>query len=80
MTTLHIVSTLSAGFAREDSPSSSVVGAYTDPEVADAVRRVSGFDAKVTAIELDRIPAGLHQTMLDLGMKLPSGIPLTVAK
>lgn len=80
MTMLHVVATLSAGFAREDSPSASVVGAYTNAEVADAVRRVAGFGASVIAVELNHIPPGLRRAMQELGIKLPETEPTSAQR
>lgn len=68
---LHIVSTLTGGYAREDSAAASVVGAYTNPAVADAVRKVSGYGASVSAIEVDHIPPGLLEAIKQFGIKLP---------
>lgn len=68
---LHIVSTLVGGYAREDAATASVVGAYTNPVVADAVRKVSGYGASVSEIEVDHIPCGLLEMIKQLGIKLP---------
>lgn len=73
MSQLHIVTILKPGFAREDEGSPSAVGAYTNPVVAEAVRRVSGIDAQVLAVDIDVIPAGLRASMEALGIQLPDG-------
>lgn len=55
---LHVVARPTAGYAREDAGSVGVVGAYSDAAVADKVRRLSGFDAKVERVTVDVIPVG----------------------
>lgn len=72
MTKIYVVATNSGGYTREDSTSAHIVGAYTNPEVAEYVRKVSfGLDATVTTIEVDHIAPGLLQAMNELGIKLP---------
>lgn len=72
MTTVHVVATTVGGYAREDSQNVDVVGAYLNPKVADAVRKVAGNGATVTALELDFIPAGLVEAMRQFGIVLPT--------
>lgn len=71
MTTVHVVAATVGGYAREDSPNVDIVGAYLNPKVADAVRKVAGYGATVTALELDFIPAGLVEAMREFGIVLP---------
>lgn len=74
MTTLHVVACQVGGFAREDDPRTQVVGAYSNQAVAEAVKKVAGWGATVTAVEVDHIPAGLLNTMKELGIKLPESV------
>jgi hypothetical protein len=73
MTTIHVVAKTVDGFAREDSLNANVVGAYLNPKVADAVRKVSGYGAIVTAVEIDFIPSGLVEAMNQFGIVVPVG-------
>jgi hypothetical protein len=80
MTTLHIVTNLSAGFSREDRPSAAVAGAFFDPNLAADVRKVAGHDSQVIAIEIGHVHEGHRQSMHELGIRAlapaPDGIPL----
>lgn len=71
MAKLHIVATLSSGYAREDAPNASVVGAYTNADTAKAVRSVSGPNSVCTEVEIDYIPQGLMEAIKQFGIKLP---------
>lgn len=71
MTTIHVVSQTIGGYAREDAAQASVVGAYLNPEVAEAVCKVSGSGTTVTSIELDFIPPGLAEAMGHYGIAVP---------
>jgi hypothetical protein len=73
MATLHVVSDLSAGYAREDASSAAVIGAYTNAEVALAVKRVCGSSAQVHRVEVDFIPKELANAMQEFGNRLPDG-------
>lgn len=67
-TTLHVVTTLTAGYAREDASSAGVVGAYFDAALARAVAQVAGPCAAVAAVEIGHIPPGYVQSMNALGI------------
>lgn len=68
---LHIVSSIVDGYAKEDAKSAFVIGAYTKLEVANAVCKVSGYGARVSAIDVDHTPPGLLSMMKHYGIKLP---------
>lgn len=68
---LHLVITLVGGYAREDQSHASVIGAYTDPEVARVVRLCCGSQASVQIIEVDAIPLGVREFARNLSLKLP---------
>lgn len=68
MTILYVVTNLVGGFAREDSPSAAVVGVYTDSELANKVKRMSGYGASVSEVEVDHIWMGHIITARELGM------------
>jgi hypothetical protein len=72
MTTLYVVTHQVGGFAREDASVVCVAGIYSDPAVAETVRKAVGYGATVTSLELDHIPAGHLQTIKALGLKLPT--------
>lgn len=83
MTTLHVVTDLIAGFAREDASRAGLVGAYHDKDMAEAVRKVAGFDATVSSVVVDHVPPGYVQAMVELGItvgswktRAPGSIPL----
>lgn len=65
---LHVVSSLVGGYAREDAPTATVVGAFQDPVVANAVKLAMGIGAQVHEIEVDHVPAGLQKTIDELGL------------
>lgn len=68
MSKLHVVTTLMAGFASEDSSRAGVVGAYFDKELATAVRSVAGADATVYSVEIGHVPQDCVQAMAKLGI------------
>ena len=70
MSKIYVVATKVSGYCREDSDNASVVGAYLDSDVAEAVRKVSGHGAIVKEVELDFIPAGLLGAMDAFGIKI----------
>lgn len=71
MKTLHIVTHLIGGFAREDNPTVSVIGAFTNPDMANLLKRVAGASATVTQIEVDHVPPGLMQAIKEMGLTPP---------
>lgn len=46
------------GFAREDAPTASIAGLYTDEKIADIVRKAAGVGAKVVPVNLDEVLPG----------------------
>lgn len=67
-TELHVVVAMSGGFAREDAPTPSLVGVYTDPDLAKKVALAYGFSATVTPVKVDHIMPGVLQNMQALGL------------
>ena len=73
MSKLHIVSVTVGAEGPDQSQSSRVVGAYTDPIVADCVRQVAwGDGAVVTEVEVDFIDPELRNAMHELGVEQPT--------
>jgi hypothetical protein len=46
------------GFAREDASKAAIAGIFTDPKIAETVRKAAGYDAKVVTVTLDKIAPG----------------------
>lgn len=70
---LHVVVTLAPGYAREDASTASLIGAYTDAEVAESVRKCSmNRDARVVPVSLDAIPQGVRENAKLFNIVLPS--------
>jgi hypothetical protein len=46
------------GFAREDNANPAIAGIFTDPQIAEIVRKAAGVDAKIVPVELDKIAPG----------------------
>lgn len=69
---LYVVANQIGGYAREDDPTVNVVGAYTDVEVARAVKCAAGFGATISEIEVDHIHPGHREAAVAFGFKLPS--------
>lgn len=46
------------GFAREDSPNPAIAGIFTDPKIAEIVRKAAGHGAKIVPVEVDKISPG----------------------
>ncbi|WP_131421405.1 hypothetical protein [Comamonas thiooxydans] len=70
MTKLHVVS-VTVGTV--DQPSSRVVGAYTNVDVANRVKLVTwGDDPVVTEVEVDFIDPQLLAAMRELGIETPT--------
>lgn len=73
MTKLFIVSSSTGAAPQEADSSARVVGAYTDPDVAAAVRSVAwGVGASITELEVDEIDPELRRALTALGLELPS--------
>jgi len=68
--TVHVVTTLVSGYAREDASTSRAVGAYTDPELARKVAQLCGFGSSAHAVELNVVPAGIKADAEVFGIKL----------
>lgn len=69
MAKLHVVSVT---VGEVDQPSSRVVGAYTDPNVANCVKQVAwGSDPTVTEVDVDFVDPDLLAEMYELGVKMP---------
>jgi len=65
---LYVVHRTRAGYAREDVPSSDVVGAFTDPEVARKVALLSY--GQYMEVEVDYIMPGIRAAAPELGITL----------
>ena len=65
---LYVVHCTRAGYAREDAPSSDVVGAFTDPEVARKVALLS--HGRYMEVEVDYIMPGIRAAAPELGITL----------
>lgn len=46
------------GFLREDAPTPSIAGIFTDEKIADTVRKCVGLSAKVIPVNLDEVAPG----------------------
>lgn len=68
---LHVVCKEVGGYAREDSPIASVVGAYTSQPLAAAVAMLSS-GARVQTVELNAVPPGLVALAKEMDIQLPS--------
>jgi hypothetical protein len=69
MEQMFVVARTKSGFAREDSPGVSVVGAYGQEKVAHAVAMLSG--AKVFPVTGDQVPPGIAKQAQELGITIP---------
>lgn len=69
--TLPVVVSMVGGFAREDASTPSVVGAYTNPELAAKLAIIRGFGSVVLPVEVDVIPPGLLQDAEAMKIALP---------
>lgn len=70
MAKLHVVSVTVGEF---DQPSSRVVGAFTNVEVANRVKQVTwGTNPVVTEVEVDAIDPDLLAEMRALGLEAPA--------
>jgi len=65
---LHVVTAQVGGFAREDAPTATVVGVYTDPKLAKNVSVAYGMGATVNTIVVDHVPPGIADAMKALGL------------
>ena len=65
---LYVVHRTRSGYAREDAPTSDVVGAYTDKEVARKVA-LTGY-GQWMEIEVDYIPPGIKAAADEFGFEL----------
>ena len=66
MKTIYIVTKLIDGYAREDSPTIMVDGAYTDETQAKIHKSVSG--GTITPIDVDVMPLGIFQSAKVFGL------------
>jgi len=64
--TLHVVTTLVGGYAREDGDVARVTGVYSSPELANLVKKVCGSRAMVTAVVVDDVPPGYIRAAQEL--------------
>lgn len=46
------------GFAREDAANPAIAGIFTDPKIAEVVRKAAGHGAKIVPVEVDKIAPG----------------------
>lgn len=65
---LHVVVQMVDGFARGDGATPTVVGAFTNREVAAQVRVLAGPRAQLGTVILDRVPEGMVASARDLGL------------
>ena len=65
---VYVVHTTRSGYAREDPPSSDVVGVYSNKETAITVSRVCG--GRYKEIEMDHIHPGHRNAANEFGFKL----------
>jgi len=72
---IHVVARPEPGYAREDPSGVGIVGAYTDREVADKVKNLSGVYAKVQTVTLNRVPPGCLQSAQVYGVQLAQPSP-----
>ena len=68
---LHVVITSVGGYAKDDQSKPTVIGAYTNPEVARLVRLCCGSRASVQPIEVDSISIGIREYARKLNVELP---------
>lgn len=68
--TVHVVTSLVSGYAREDASTSRAVGVYTDPELARKVAQLCGFGSSANAVEVNFVPAGIKSDADAFGIKL----------
>lgn len=66
---IHIVLGSVGGFCREDPPTSYVIGAYTDEELAKKVKMVSGYGSSIHSIEIDKLTPGILEAFKVFGVK-----------
>lgn len=66
--TMYIVTKLIGGYAREDAPGISVVGCFTDEDVARKIALATS--GKVAPVALNTLSAGLIASLEQLGLKL----------
>lgn len=65
---VYVVHCTRSGYAREDAPSSDVVGVYTEEQTAITVSRVCG--GRYKEIEVDYIHPGHRNAAAEFGFKL----------
>lgn len=66
---LHIVMGQVGGFSREDPPTTYVIGAYTDLELAKKVKMVSGVGSSIDTVEIDQIKPHILEAFKSFGVK-----------
>ena len=64
MQELYVVHATVSGYAREDAMNSSVIGVYTDQQLAIRVARAAS--GRVSAVGLDAVPQGILNHMKEL--------------
>lgn len=73
MTKLFIVTSSTGSTPQEKDSSARVLGVYTDPKVADAVKQVAwGVGASVTEVQVDVIDPELLSEMASRGIRMPT--------
>lgn len=68
---LHVVITTVGGYVRDGQGTPTVIGIYTDTEVARVVCQCCGSRASVKPIQVDAIPIGVREYAKKLKIKLP---------
>jgi hypothetical protein len=73
---LFVVTSSTGNAPQEADSSARVIGVYSSPDVAEAVRSVAwGVGASITELEVDEIDPGLQREMKALGIELPTIAP-----
>lgn len=70
MTQLHIVVDQVGGFAREDASTPCVIGAYTNPKVAQQVKIIANSGASIHTVEINHVPEGYLRSAEQMGFGL----------
>ncbi len=63
---LYVVTSVISGYAREDADQTTVAGVFSDPSVADYIRKAAGFNSAVHIVEVNEVKDGYSQYLTDL--------------
>lgn len=64
--TLYAVVSLTGGYTRECPGDPQILGVYTEKEIAEHIKSVSGISAKVQEIKLNHIHSGIAQAIKEI--------------